>query len=282
MATERVTIQVESNIGEDGPLTVMDTLHQFMDAFEFLSAAIADEPGGEKIRWRLESLTKNSPARAVGVAYSVDPAVVAAPLVHRGKQRASQALSDLADGRVAPWLRHDSHLAKSLFKRNLNGVGRTTFDLEEDAPRAVIVERSARAGLKAIEAFEAEKDGADRSRSEFGSIDAYVAEAKTYHGKPAIYVRERLSDRLIPCVLSDKLAQKVGGTHSWEDAWTGKRVRVRGEIFYDRHGTVSRLGASDLIDIQPREPDLKALQAANLTEGMSPVDYLDALWGYSE
>ena len=37
MGGERVTIQVESNIGEDGPLTVADALHQFMDAFELLA-----------------------------------------------------------------------------------------------------------------------------------------------------------------------------------------------------------------------------------------------------
>lgn len=48
MVTERVTMTVESNIGEDGPLTVMDTLDQFKDAFELLSAAISQEPGGKK------------------------------------------------------------------------------------------------------------------------------------------------------------------------------------------------------------------------------------------
>lgn len=68
MATERVTVTVESNIGEDGPLTVMDTLDQFKDAFELLTAAIAQEPGGEKIKWRLERLSKNSPATVSAVA----------------------------------------------------------------------------------------------------------------------------------------------------------------------------------------------------------------------
>jgi hypothetical protein len=282
MATERVTIQVESNIGEDGPLTVMDTLHQFMDAFELLSAAIAQEPGGKHIKWRLERLTKNSPATAVGVAYSVDPAVVAAPLVYRGKVRISRAFSELAEGRVEPWLSVQAHLAKSLLKRNLNGVGRTIFDFEDDAPRAVLVEKSARSGLRAIEVFEASADQIDLSRSEFGSIDAHVAEAKTYHGKPAIYVKERLSERLIPCVLSDALAKRVGTTHSWLDAWTGKRVRVRGEVFYDRYGDVSRVGAVGLSDVEVTQPDLKALQDLRLLDGKTPSEHIDALWGYSD
>lgn len=282
MATERITIQVESNIGEDGPLTVMDTLHQFMDAFEFLSAAIAQEPGGEKIRWRLESLSKNSPATAVGIAYSVDPAIVVAPLVHRGKRRLAHGLSELANGNVEAWISDRSTVAKSLFKRNLNGIGRTVFDFEDDAPRSVLVEKSARKGLRAIESLEARKEEIDRSRAEYGSIDAYVAEAKTYHGRPAIYVKERLSDRVIPCVLTDELAKRVGGTHSWEDAWTGKRVRVKGQIFYDKLGDISRVSATGLTDVNAVEPELRVLQATAILGGRSPVDHIAALWGYTD
>lgn len=282
MTTERVTIQVESNIGEDGPLTVMDTLHQFIDAFELLTAAIAQEPGGEKVRWRLESLTKNSPATAVGIAYSSDPNVVVAPLVHRGKKRFSSGIAGLADGEVAPWLADKSHLARSLFKRNLNGVGRTVFDLEDDAPRAVLVERVARKGIKAIERHEAERDDIDRSRSEFGTIDGYVAEAKTYHGRPAIYVKEALSGRIIPCVLSEKLANEVGATHSWLDAWSGKRVRIKGELFFDRGGLISRVGAIGLADVTPSEVSLKELRSIDLLEGLAPAEHIDRLWGYSD
>jgi hypothetical protein len=282
MATERVTIQVESNIGEDGPLTVMDTLHQLMDAFEFLSAAIAQEPGGEKIRWRLESLSKNSPATAVGIAYSTDPAIVVAPLVHRGKRRLAHGLSELAEGNVEAWISDKASIAKSLFKRNLNGVGRTVFDLEDDAPRSVLVEKSARRGLRAIESLEARKEEIDKSRAEFGTIDAYVAEAKTYHGRPAIYVKERLSDRVIPCILTDDLAERVGHTHSWNDAWKGKRVRVKGQIFYDRHGDVSRVSATGLTDVNVTEPELRSLQATGILEGRTPVEHIAALWGYSD
>lgn len=61
MELERVTITIESNIGKDGPLTVTDTLNQFKDAFELLAAAISQESGGDKIKWRLEQLSKNSP-----------------------------------------------------------------------------------------------------------------------------------------------------------------------------------------------------------------------------
>ncbi|MBX9643226.1 MAG: hypothetical protein K2W91_03885, partial [Novosphingobium sp.] len=175
MTTERVTIQVESNIGEDGPLTVMDTLDQFKDAFELLTAAISQEPGGEKIRWRLEHLSKNSPATVTAVAFTDDPEIVAGPLVHRGKQRFSRDMTALREtGVVSPWLRQKSSVAKQFLRRNLNGVGKTAFVLEDDAPQTILVERSARASLKSIERAEAASETEDKSHSEFGMIDAHV------------------------------------------------------------------------------------------------------------
>lgn len=282
MATERVTIQVESNIGEDGPLTVMDTLDQFKDAFELLSAAIAQEAGGEKVKWRLERLSKNSPATVTAVAYSPDPAVVVAPLLHRGKQRFARDMTALREGVVAPWLKDKAPTAKALLKRNLNGVGRTAFGFEDDAPMAVLVEKSARASLKAIERSEAQADDVDLSRSEFGTVDAHVSEVKTWNCKPAIYLKDRLSGKVIPCVLSDELAAKEGGQHSLADVWREQRVRVRGQIFYDKSGELSRVNAVELKDVSPKPVDFTALRSADILEGKSPTEHLDDLWGYAD
>lgn len=281
MTAERVTITVESDTGEDGPLTVMDTLDQFRDAFELLNAAIAQEPGGEKIRWRLERLSKNSPATVTAVAYCDDPSIVAGPLVHRGKQRFSRDMDALREGgAVSPWLRHKSVVAKQFMRRNLNGVGKTAIILEEDAPQTVLVERSARASLKAIERAEAASETEDKSHSEFGVIDAHVARTDTYHGKPALYIKDRLSGSLVPCILSDELAAKEGPAHSWTDAWTGKRIRVTGRIFYDRDGKISRVSAVDMEDVTPSEVNLKEMREINILDGKSPVEYIDSLWGH--
>lgn len=278
---ERVTIQVESNIGEDGPLTVMDTLHQFIDAFELLSAAIAVEPEGKNVRWRLISLTKNSPATAIAEAYSDDPSISVAPLVFRGKKRFSDGMAALPQGSVAPWIADSAWVAKNLFNRNLNGVGRTVFDLE-DAPQAIVVEKSARLGLAAIQRHElAEGAEEDKSRSTYGTIDAHVCEARTYHGQPALYVRERLSGKVIPCVLSEQAAKTVGPTHSWEDAWSEKRVRVKGKIFYDKKGAISRVAASSVVDINPVPVDLSELRRMDLLGDKSPMEHIEALWGYN-
>ena len=282
MATERVTVTVESNIGEDGPLTVMDTLDQFKDAFELLTAAIAQEPGGEKIKWRLERLSKNSPATVSAVAYSSDPEVVVAPLLHRGKQRFARDMNALREGSVAPWIRGKSSTAKAMLRRNLNGVGRTTFGFEDDAPSAILVEKAARASLKALERVEAEEELVDHSHSEFGMLDGHVAEAKTWNGKPAIYLKDRLSGRVVPCVLTEDLAEIEGKTHSWADAWAGKRLRVRGQLFYDKTGAISRISAIELLDVSPKPANLHALRSLDVLDGKSPTEHLDNLWGYTD
>jgi hypothetical protein len=140
----------------------------------------------------------------------------------------------------------------------------------------VLVERFARSGLDAFDRAEAPEQ--DRSRSEFGTIDAFAAEAKTYNGKPAIYVKERLSGRLIPCVLSDQLAERIGSTHSWTDAWTGKRVRIKGQLFYDRTGALNRVSANDLTDVDPAPVNLQELREIDLLEGRTPVEHVRRLW----
>lgn len=279
----RVTIEVESNIGGDGPLTVNDALQQFLDAFEMLSAAAAQEQDGKKIKWRLISMSKNSPARATAEAYSDDPSIPLHAVMFRAKVRAQEGLSELVNGNVVPWVGASAQSAKSLFKRNLNGIGRTIFDFGETAPRAYIVEKLARSGLRAIERFEANREQLDdKSHSEFGSIDAHVSEAKTWKGQPALYVRERLSNKVVPCVLSDSAAAVAGPSHSWSDAWSGKRVRIKGQIFYDKNGSISRVNASAVTDVLVTAADLSALRTIDILQGATPTKHLDELWGYAD
>lgn len=280
MAAERITVQVESNIGEDGPLTVNDVLHQFLDAFELISAAISAEQGGDTVKWRLVTMTKNSPATATAEAYSSDPSIDVGPIAFRGKQRFVASMDRLSDGIADPWLVERSTLAKGFFKRNLNGVGRTIIDTYNDMPQSVVVERTARAGLQAIERAELERQAQSRdlSRTEWGSIEANVAEAKTYHSQPALYVKERLSQTIIPCVLSDEAANDAGPTHSWSEVWTGKRVRIRGQIFYDRSGKVSRVRATKIVDIQPVPVNLVELRQVDIIRDKSPAKYSADFW----
>ncbi len=282
MNNQHVTIKVESNIGEDGPLTVNDTLHQFLDAFEFLAAAISHEDNGSKIQWRLVAMTKNSPATATAEAYSTDNSVDIAPLLSRGKRRFSDGVKELSNGQVPSWLLDNSSIAKSLLKRNLNGIGKTVFVLNDDGPQTVLVEKSSRLGLRAIERSEADKLDSmeDLSHSERGTLEANVAEARTYHGQPALYVKDRLSGKVIPCILTEKAALEAGPTHSWHDTWSGKRVRIKGLIRYDKSGNISRISASKVSDVISTPVDIKEVREIDILANNSPVQHLDEYWEY--
>lgn len=190
------------------------------------------------------------------MAYSDDPDIVPEQLVSLGKTRFLRGMEELQESdnvsNVSPWLRQKSEVAKQFFHRNLNGIGKTSIILEDNAHKNVLVfvERSARASLEFIERADAAED---KSHSEFGVIDAYVARTDTYHGKPAIYIKDRLTGKKVSCVLTDELAAKEGPTHSWSDAWTGKRVRIKGQIYYNRHGKISRVSAVGLEDVSAKE-----------------------------
>ncbi|EAS49334.1 hypothetical protein SI859A1_02935 [Aurantimonas manganoxydans SI85-9A1] len=280
MTVERLTVQVESNIGEDGPLTVNDALRQFIDAFDLVTAAICEEQGGEAVKWRLVAMSKNSPATATAEAYSVDPSIEAGPIAHRGKRRFVEGMNRLSNGTADDWIFEKASLAKSFLRRNLNGVGRTTIDAYNDLPRPVIVEKTARSGLNALELRELQSqfDDIDLSREEWGSIEANVSEAKTYYSQPALYVKERKSLTVIPCVLSEEAARDAGPTHNWSEVWTGKRVRIRGQIFYNKLGQISRIRATKIHDIQPAPVRLSDIRNIDLTEGRSPNEHLSDFW----
>jgi hypothetical protein len=143
-----------------------------------------------------------------------------------------------------------------------------------EGPASNVVSLASRASLRAIERAEANEEGEDRSRSEYGTIDAHVARTDTWNGKPAIYVKDRLSGKIIPCVMSDELAAREGPSHSWTDAWAGKRVRVKGRIFYDKRGSINRVSAVDLSDVEPKPVDIKSLREINILSGKSPTEHL--------
>lgn len=284
MVGGRVTIQVESNIGEDGPLTVMDTLRQFMDGFELLRAAIEAEAGDTKIRWRLVSLSKNSPATAVAEAFSPEEGVDVTGAVYRGTQSFHSGLEALEKGKVSEWLKPHLYLAKSFYQRNLNGLGKTTVEVEDELPRSVVVEKVARRSLAAIAAYEAEQrqHEDDKSRSEWGSVDGHVTKASTWYGRPALYIRERLTGSEIPCVLTDDAAAEAGPTHSWTEVWRGSRIRARGQVFYDVAGRVTRVAAHSIKDVSRRPVDLQALREIDVLKGRTPEEHLRRFWGYPD
>jgi hypothetical protein len=282
MALERVTITVRSNIGDEGSLTVQDALRQVLDFFDLLIAAQGDDDG-QAVAWHLADISMHSPLTATGEPHALKPGVPVEVIARRGKESVKSALRSLSAGSVPPaWMRNREarNKAKNILKRNTNGVGRTDINFDDESPVEIIVEKTARAGLNALERTELEEQAAeaDLSRTENGSIEGEITDTTTHYGHPAIKIRERLTKDEITVTLSRDLAERAGRVHNWSEVWAGKRVLVTGEISYGKTGAISRVFARDIQTIDPEPLRFEDIANPNFTAGRSIAEHLESLW----
>jgi hypothetical protein len=192
----------------------------------------------------------------------------------------------MENGHVPDWMGSATLAkAKSFFERNLNGVGRTDVKFDEKAPLVIVTESRARTAISALartdeheETRIPELESEDLSRLEIGSLEGDVIGLTTYYGRPAILLRERLSGRDLPCVLSTTLAEQIGHEHDWAEVWTNRRVQMSGELAFDRRGHVRRINAISITSIDSRPLTYSDIADPNFTNGLSIEAYLRQLW----
>lgn len=278
MAPERVTISLVSSAGEDAPLTVDDATRQILDFFEMLSGGVGEE--GKLVSWRLVKVSMDSPLSITAEPFSDVPGIVANEIARREKATLANWIEEATTrGRVPeglpPYVRRR---AQSFFERNTTRIGRTVIELDDQTPPVVIVERVARTGISALAEAAAEEAPPDLTRTEIGSIEGYVLEATTFYGRPAVRIRERIMGAEVLCVFSNDLAEHVGSEHHWSDVWQGRRVLVTGEISYRQDGSIARLMATDVINIDARPLSYEDVADPNFTGGLGRADYVRTLW----
>jgi hypothetical protein len=281
MANHRVTVTVRSRIGDEGPLTVADAMRQVLDFFLLLEAAQTDEQGGKQVSWQLVHVSMESPFEASAEPFAVEAGVPADLIGRRAGYRVAISLEEItARGTVPDWMDESAReRLRRIFKRNLNGVGRTDFRIGSEIPVVAIVEKTARAGLRALErdALEDEAKREDLSRSEYGSIEGDVAETTTYYHRPALTVRDRLTGQDVMCILTPELAGAIGAEHNWQEVWDARRVIVSGEVFYSAKGLPERVNVVDFRVVEPKEIAASAIFDSGFTAGMTSAEYIDKL-----
>ena len=281
MAPQTVTITIQSNIGEEGPLTVQDSLRQVIDFFELLS--MAEEPKEIKsVAWILQTISKTSPLTATGEPVALRPDVAADVIASRAKASLARTFDALSGGDdVPPWMDHHAReKTREFLSRNLNGLGRTDIQFNEDAPVVSINERTARAAVAALDRAELQIAvlEVDLSRSEYGSVEGQIVEATTYHGRPAIRIQEHLTSANVMCVFSQELGERIGQQHNWVEIWSGQRVLVIGQLFYRKDGAVNRVLAADMQTISPNPISVRDIADPGFTNGLSPAEHIARLW----
>jgi hypothetical protein len=166
-------------------------------------------------------------------------------------------------------------------KRNLNGIGKTVYTLSENQPPVIVIERVARLTLERIENLDAQRRliEPDLSGEHFGSIEGNVVEAITHYGRPALRVRENLSEELVLCVFSKDKSDDIGKSRSWAEVWAGQRVRIVGNIKRNKSGAITIVDADDLFEINVEPLSLMSIRDRNITNGRRAASYLAEGWG---
>jgi hypothetical protein len=278
IAAERVTVTVVSSAGDSGALLVEDAMRQILDFFALLNAAGGDESA--LISWQLEEISMKSPLRATAVAVSRQPGIEASSIARREKALLSHSLDEVIRGpKIPDWLYGEplSH-AKSIFQRNIEGIGRTEIDFYNDNAKSVINQPDALSGANAIERSEIERRHIDElsfPSVEFGTIEGNVKDITSRYGNPAIVVRNRITGEDVTCFPSEHV---VGASHTWSEAWENKRILVSGEISYRSDGKIMKVSSADfeLVDYAPVRFD--KIADPTFTGGLTPSEYLDRLW----
>lgn len=271
--------------GTDGDtLTVSDAMQQVLDHFTLLARAEARDPAtNAKVVWRLERATTNSPFTIEATAVSSNPEVSVARQAFQARRTLANDLARLYRGEAKPeWFDDVAEGAvRRIIERSLNEIGRTDFVADVDSPPIVLDQRTARRAqgyldiIKAKEIAEAE----DHSRKEYGAVEGQLDSLRPFNNKPAIMLRERLSGRVVPCVLSRDLAQSIGQQHQWIEVWSNRRVTVSGLCHYDKDGLLRRIDAQEVDRHTPRDVPISDIRDPNFSRGLTPQQHLRRAWG---
>lgn len=274
-----ITVHPEPIKGEY--LVVSDAMRQVLDLIEALEKSESVDGSDRKIVWRLtEAHTNSPPFTVIAEAFAVDPSISIVFEADRVADVFSEGLSELLEGHAPIGLDEMVWVSlKRAFERNTNGVGRTEIYIGED--RIDITPQSAKAGLIALEhlGLSNEATRRDWTRTEFGTVDGRIHSLTRWNEKPALVIAEWLSEQKFTCVLSSSLADELGPTHSWREAWAGKRVRVTGALHFNSDSVLKRVDADHITDVMFTDVTVGNLRKLDILEGRSVSEHLDLLRG---
>ena len=276
----RLVITIRPDPSDDGLLRVHEAFQQVLDAFKLFEQAERSlgNPHAAFV-WRLEKASTESPFTVVAVADPIDPAIDVTPQVARTKALVASGVRNLlARAEPPPWLpRDDVRVIKEIFARNLNGITSTEINFESPAIDSLAIDRAqATIGLRAIEAINPIDTSDIPARIAFGEVEGRMSGALPYRGRPAIRILTPLYG-YVWCVLSDDLVAHYGGERKLSEAWAGRGVGVHGRLHYLTGGSLSRIDAEDIRQIEAPSIDLDAILDPDFTSGLDPVEYLDKL-----
>lgn len=267
---EKVTVKISASSAHPDVLTIEDAMRQVLDFFELLAG------GDTAVEWRLSSATTNSPFFVEAEAVSFEPTVDITVVARAQKQVTADGLREIADGHIPDaWDDKRLKIAKRIYERNLNGIGTTDVDFQQNG-KITVTPRFAQTAVAVIaKAPKIDLYEFPRIKGEVGSIEGVFAHLSTYRNRPAIGVVESRTKSIVWCVLSEDLQAKFADKADFEDFWQHHRVIVRGRIRYGSNRAITQVLAEDIGHIDPKAVPLTAIRDAEFTSGLSTSEYLD-------
>ncbi|WP_140941994.1 hypothetical protein [Prosthecodimorpha hirschii] len=263
-------------------LSVSDAMRQILDIVDALEKSEAVSTTERKVVWRLvEAHTNSPPLTITAEAFPVNPTVSIGLIADQLASTFAAGIQCLLEGQSPEWIGHDvASPLKRAFQRNMNGVGRTRIELEEG--RAIdVVPSTAQAAVIALDRIElnSRADLPDLRHTEYGDIETEVCGITRWNDKPALVVVERLSREKVTCVLSAELAEKLGPSHRWHEAWDGQRLLVTGAMHYGSDGGLKRIDAIAAEDMPWTSVSIADLKGVDILGGLSVSEHLSKLRG---
>jgi len=274
----RMVVRVDAPRSHPDRLTVRDAFEHVLDLFDLAVYGEADP--NHKVEWRLVTTSMQSPLTVVAEAVSVVPGMDIEAIARRQSAEFVRNYDQLKRGRVPKaWNAGIARAkAKNVVVRNRKGIGRTSIVIgEPDAPieQVDVTEEDAQVAVQALGVPAMEQ--ALKGKEQIGSLEGRLVHVGTYYNQPAVALRERKSNAEIWCTVPAEFLRQIANEADFTDVWSGRRVRIRGRIVYDRVGNIARVYASEIHRIEAAPVDVGSIQDARFTDGMSVAEYLDKL-----
>lgn len=265
--SENLKIVLGTSPPEQDTLDVNDALNQLRDFFMLLDS-------GRGISWRITFASKNSPLTLGFEPFSerYDPALFSA-YAKEEKREFENNMVDLLEGRMPfMWANNKHKGATDLLQRINERINKFEIDFCDELPPIEVTPQSANFAYKKISFHKR-----DLSRREIGSIDGHISDIGVYYNRPAIQVFDRLRQTKIWCVVPNDHIDIIAESSGLRDVWEKQRVRVSGDIYYDKVGGIAKLIVSDFEKINPRKIAIQDIMDADFTGGLTPSEYLSSM-----
>jgi len=276
---EKMQIVIEPPQSHPDFLTIQDAMEQVLDYFQLASAG--EPQGSQTILWKLISISMQSPLVVTAEAYSFDPAINADEIAQKQMKKLNDGLKSILVG-VTPheWTSGEaSNIIERVLKRNKNGIGKTRIitDFQEGSLPIEITPQVAESAITEIHNRPLRFLQEDLSHKEYGSVDGYLIAVGSDYGKPAIMVKDRLTNGDVLCRVPEETRSLVSKNMQLDDVWRNQRVLVTGLISFEKDGRIRRVYNAQIESIVTKEVSVDDIRDEGFTNGLSPYEYLDKL-----